>query len=188
MDQRVKTSSGNIQQTVYKAGQQLCDDLGHGPNSNDLSQWGSKARAESDSSACGGNETWEELDEYYYTGTVGSGSKPAAPDKSWSRVSGGRLKFEFDSVGGYRYNLQRSDPCPGGEGGCWKVEHNKGWSCRSRNIPKSFTFDPGGNCYQYRVKAINPVGRVHLRQLRGWRSNMSVTLAVRGSCKRSTEP
>lgn len=154
IDERIATSADNIQLTQYRAGTENCQESLYPANGNILSQYGAKERSESTSTSCGGNETWRAIDEYYYTGTVKAGTVPKAPDHSYTRVSGG-IKFNFDTVGGFKYVLEKYRSIEGTSQ--WIEIYKRGWSWKSRNIPKSHTHDTN-SCNLYRVKATNPKG------------------------------
>jgi Carboxypeptidase regulatory-like domain len=154
VDERIATSTDAIQQTQYRAGTYSCNESSYPADGNKLSQNGSRALNDN----CG-YTGFRGIDEYYYTGTVKAGNIPLTPSTSHSKANG-NITFNFESTGGWRYNLQRYPVrCPDGTLTCWDVIHNKGWNWNTHNIPKSFTYTPpGGACYQYRVKAVNPVG------------------------------
>lgn len=154
VDERIANSSDDIQLTEYRAGTYSCQESAYPADGNKLSQLGSKARSESTTTSCGGDEAWRAIVQYYYTGTVKSGSAPKVPDISFTRPSGA-IKFEFSATGGYKYNLQKYERIEGTWQ--WATIHVSKWSWKSRNIPKSFTYSTS-TCRSYRVKATNPVG------------------------------
>jgi hypothetical protein len=159
IDERIANKNGVIQKTEYRQGDYRCQEDLYPRGGDKLSQWGSKARADSDTQACGGDEAWRDIDEYYYTWSVKAGQEPAAPSTSHETASG-KITFTFESTGGWRYILERYPrPCPGPDPSaqCWEEIYNRGWSWKKRKVPTSFTWDQPG-CYRYRVKAKNPVG------------------------------
>jgi Carboxypeptidase regulatory-like domain len=147
LKQRIALAGGSIQDTEYRAGSYSCNDS---VGFNKLSQLGSLYRAEHD--ACGGNESWQAIDQYYYTGTVDGGVSPDGPDHSLDKNPSGTIDFHFSAVGAWEYQLQRT--C----GGSWCLIADKDWSWKARHIGDSFTYDPHGNCHKYRVLATNPNG------------------------------
>lgn len=157
-DERLKLGNGNVQQTQYRAGRYDCSESLYPADGNKLSQNGSRARADSNTAACGGDEGWRAIAEYYYTGNVVAGAAPPTPTRSYS-VGTSSITFNFNAVVGWRYSLQKHySECPGGAvGPCWVEIYDKGWDWGSRDIPKSFKYSTSG-CHEYRVKAVNPVG------------------------------
>lgn len=147
LDERIANSNGNITITQYRAGNSFsgCTDRTYPQNGNILSQWGSKSL---DDNGC--YSAWSSIDDYYYSSSVKNGSVPDQPSTDYSK-SNGKITFNFDSTGGWHYVLQKYG------GGSWNTIATVGWSWKMRDIPKSHTYDPNGNCYEYRVKATNPV-------------------------------
>lgn len=152
MDERLAKTNDSIALTQYRAGSQACQESAFPSNGNILSQWGALARGESNTAACGGDESWRDIDEYYYTSSVVSGSAPAAPTVSTSQIAGG-IRINFESVGGWSYELQIFNSGTNTWGGLTKV----GWSSSQRAVMKKFDFTTS-SCQQYRVRAVGPAG------------------------------
>jgi hypothetical protein len=161
LDERVATSSGEVQQTFYRAGTYKCTESLYPADGNKLSQNGSRARDDK----CG-VDNWRNLIHYYYTGTVEVGRAPPAPKTSFSQVSGG-VKLNFpsrvsDGAGhtsnvGWKYTAEAYKRLPDGTF-AWTVIYKKGWDQSSRSVPTSFTYNNPGGCWKYRAKGHNPVG------------------------------
>jgi hypothetical protein len=160
-DERVATGGapGIIQETQYRAGTYNCNEQSFPADGNKLSQNGARARAESNTSACGGNETWRDIVEHYYTGTVRPAEAAGAPGGVSHGVSGKSITFDWGGPAGWRFKLQRYPVrCPDGTLTCWGEFYNKGWSWKKRAIPTRFTYSTVAGCMKYRVIAHNPVG------------------------------
>jgi Carboxypeptidase regulatory-like domain len=153
-------SSGDTKLTQYRAGNYRCSDSNYPQNGNILSQWGSLALYQQ----CG-YSAYKDIDNYYYVGSFGDNTTPPVPNTSYSRPSGA-VKLNFpsqvnDGSGntsdvGWTYEVDDFIITPP-NGGYWNVIYKKGWQWSSRQVPTSWTRNTP-NCYQYRVKAINPVG------------------------------
>lgn len=159
LDERIAESDGDLTYTEYRAGTENCVESRWPENGDTLSQLGSKQRAESNTTACGGDETWRDIVQYYYTATVGSGQPPAAPDTNYSRPPD-QIRFAFSSTGGWRFQVE--EELRGDDGVYrWFTIHDRGWSSKAREIINAFTYRPPQEdppCHKYRVRVRNPVG------------------------------
>lgn len=152
-------SSGDTHITQYRAGSYECTDPNFPQNGDKLSQQGARAKY----NLCGVTY-YQDIDNYYYVGSFANSTTPPIPNTSYSRPSGA-VKLTFpaqvqDSSGhtsnvGWTYTVEKFEtnlPTPH-----WIIIYQKGWSNSSRSVPTSFTYGTS-HCYQYRVKASNPIG------------------------------
>ena len=124
LERRIVNNSDNIVHTFYRSGVQECVEAPpYDQNGNRLSQWGALARANSNTSNCGGDETWQNIDEYYYTYDVVMGSDPSNPNTGHHQINGG-IRLEFNTPGAWKYEIQAyfSGPDAG-----WYVIKKLGW-------------------------------------------------------------
>jgi hypothetical protein len=156
LEKRIVNNAGNIVHTTYRGGDSNdgCTPSEFPSNGNMLGQWSAKARAESDTSACGGDETWQNVTEYYYSYDVTGGSAPNAPNISSQRLNDG-VRLNFDTPGAWKYEAQlyvNAGPDSG-----WYVIKKVGWGNKIRDIRTKVEYTTSA-CRSYRVRATNPVG------------------------------
>lgn len=152
LETRVADSKGKLIYTYYRAGSYACSETTYPKDGGTLSQNGARARGQSTTTGCGGDESWKDIVDYYYVPSVKAGVVPGTPTISSSRISGG-VRLNFDTTGGWKYEVEWYITAER----AWHDVALVGWSSSQRKVKDSVNVQTGA-CFSYRVRALNPVG------------------------------